>query len=606
MKCPECGQWNRASMPHCINCGTPLNIDAASRHEWKKNLKDSGAGKAYIRVDEYGEENSEPDARDVLAREMSELKERKKEGAEALERLHGNRKLRRGESSSMVTHGQEQDSESSSESSVFSPADTHARSREELMARMNDRQKDELRRRIRIMDENGEWLEERGMDSWSEDHSVYSAWMNASGNHHTQVVLPSRVRRLQSLVRILSILLITILVFVGGYFVWTGLGNRGNKEIDETGGAIITASMLNDLAAHTIMIPGEDGTQIYIRELHASYLVTDGYATVEVADHTWYDNISGTLDEEMEVMLTPFLKTSSGKQVPLDVIHYNIEIPLSPITLDTPDSLRTEVATTMSAIKVIVRPGSIVTINGEDYSDTVSSETGEISYNATVQPIGDNVFTIVVRSQYCRDNTLKVTLYREPQEIPLDLAVGTYGTTNSSTMKVTATTLPGAYVEVESPHGDLDITNLDTTGKFTFNAVFDHIGDNKIIINSTYPGKKTSHVEHTVYYLPPASEYTVKAWPLTEAGYSELLSNMNYRAAHSQVYLVTGVVQYSVSEKPQMVVINTSPDGKSQPVLVQNYTKTKWEIGKYYRIYADADSIFNNMPKLNARYTYDK
>lgn len=228
-----------------------------------------------------------------------------------------------------------------------------------------------------------------------------------------------------------------------------------------------------------------------------------------------------------------------------------------------------------------------------------------MSYNATVQPIGDNVYTFVVRSQYCRDNTLKVTLYREPQEIPLDLAVGTYGTTNSSTMKVTATTLPGAYVEVESPYGDLDITNLDTTGKFTFNAVFDHIGDNKIIINATYPGKKASHVEHTVYYLPPASEYTVKAWPLTEAGYSELLSNMTYRAEHSQVYLVTGVVQYSESEKPQMVVINTSPDGKSQPVLVQNYTKTKWEVGKYYRIYADADSTFNNMPKLNARYTYD-
>lgn len=593
-------------MPHCINCGTPLNIDAASRHEWKQNLKDSDSGKAYIRVDEYGEANSEPDSRDVLAHEMSELKKRKKEGVEALERLQTTQKVRRSDSAPVITRGDKQIPSEIQDVPSVSSSGSRAASREELMARMNEHQKDELRRRIRIMDENGDWLEERGLDSWSDDHSVYSAWMNASGNHRTQVVLPSRVKRLQSLVKILSIVLITILVFIGGYFVWQGVSNRSNQETDETGGAIITASMLNDLAAHTIMIPGEDGTQIYIRELHASYLVTDGYATVEVADHTWYDNISGALDEEMGVTLTPFLKTSAGKQIPLDVIHYNITIPLSPITLDTPDALRTEVATTMSAIKVIVRPGSIVTINGEDYSDTVSSETGEISYNATVQPIGDNVFTIVVRSQYCRDNTLKVTLYREPQEIPLDLAVGTYGTTNSSTMKVTATTLPGAYVEVESPHGDLDITNLDTTGKFTFNAVFDHIGDNKIVINSTYPGKKTSHVEHTVYYLPPASVYTVKAWPLTEAGYSELLSNMNYRAAHSQVYLVTGVVQYSVSDKPQMVVINTSPDGKSQPVLVQNYTKTKWEIGKYYRIYADADSTFNNMPKLNARYTYDK
>ena len=26
MKCPECGQWNRASMPHCTRCGAPLNM----------------------------------------------------------------------------------------------------------------------------------------------------------------------------------------------------------------------------------------------------------------------------------------------------------------------------------------------------------------------------------------------------------------------------------------------------------------------------------------------------------------------------------------------------------------------------------------------------
>jgi hypothetical protein len=70
--------------------------------------------------------------------------------------------------------------------------------------------------------------------------------------------------------------------------------------------------------------------------------------------------------------------------------------------------------------------------------------------------------------------------------------------------------------------------------------------------------------------------------------------------------VVKGVVQYTVSEKPQKVVINTSDDGKSQPVLVENYTKTKWEVGKYYRIYADAFSTYANMPWLNARYTYLK
>ena len=80
MKCPECGQWNRASMPHCTRCGAKLNIDAASRLEWKESLRDEGQSTAYIRVDEFGTEDRTPDSRDVLAKEMQELKVRKREG----------------------------------------------------------------------------------------------------------------------------------------------------------------------------------------------------------------------------------------------------------------------------------------------------------------------------------------------------------------------------------------------------------------------------------------------------------------------------------------------------------------------------------------------
>jgi hypothetical protein len=354
------------------------------------------------------------------------------------------------------------------------------------------------------------------------------------------------------------------------------------------------------------MIPGTDGSVIYVRELHASYEVSEGFATIEIPDHIWYDNLDGSLDETMDVTLTPFLKSSSGRQTPMDPIHYTIVIPLSPLELETPDTTRKTVSTSMSTIKIVVRPGSRVTVNGKDCSDTVSSQTGEMTYNATVQPKGDNEYKITVRSQYCRDNTITVVFYRAKQDIPLDLDVSTYGTTDKKVMKVSATTLPGAYVEVLTPYTDLNITDLDKNGKFTFNAVFDKIGDNTITIKASYPGKAPSQVDHVVYYLPPADEYTVKAWPLTADGYAELLSNMTVRAARSQVYVVKGVVQYTVSEKPQKVVINTSDDGKSQPVLVENYTKTKWEVGKYYRIYADAFSTYANMPWLNARYTYLK
>lgn len=595
MKCPECGQWNRASMPHCVRCGAKLNIDAASRLDWKESLRDEGPGTAYIRVDEFGNADSTPDARDVLAREMQDLKKRKREGEEKQKQMR---------QAAGTAAGKDAGGEKESSSWQELPTEKKGTIR---MKRVSPEgiaaeQEAEIRHRVRYMDDNGAFIEARSYDRVYDDPMA---------NHHYSYApeigkrMPSRSRRRRKLLRVLGVLVLLALLGSGGYFTWRYFAEKP-RYVNTGMSASVTASMMDDLAAHTILIPGEDGQQIYIRELHASYVVSGGFATVQVADHTWYDNYEGTLEETMDVTMTPFLKSAAGKQTPLEPITYTIYIPLSPITLDSPDSVRTEVATTMSTIQITVRPGSRVLVNGVDCSDTVSSETGVMSYNATVQPIGDNLFQIVVRSQYCRDNTLNVTLYRAPQEIPLDLAVGTYGNTYEKVIKVSATTMPGAYIEVGSPYSDLDITNLDSTGKFSFNAIFDHIGNNTISITATYPGKKPSTVEHTVYYVPPADEYTVKAWPLSAEGYSELLSNTAYRASYGQVYVVTGIVQYTVSEKPQMVVINTSEDGKSQPVLVQNYSRTTWEVGQYYRLYADAYSTYNSMPWLNARYTYTK
>ena len=586
-------------MPHCIKCGAPLNIDEASRLGWKDSLHDGGASTQYLRADEFGQVDATPEARDALAGEMQELKKRKREGAEKQSRL-GRKNASGSDSEVIITEelpppNRRFRQETSPVSTVrVQPADRNGQT---------IRIESESRHRVRYMDENGAFAESRTYDP-----PFTGGYHEGTGSWHLAGPLPTsaqiRPKKKHVFLKVLLVLVILAGLGAGGYFGYQYFASRRKPAVNQN--AIVTATMMDDMAAHTILIPGEEGTTIYIRELHSSYLVKDGFATVEVADHTWYDNLEGALEETMDVTLTPFLKATSGRQTPLDPIVYPITIPISPIKLETPEALRTTVSTTMAAIKIVVRPGSRVTVNGVDCSDTVSSDTGEMSYNATVQPIGDNVFNIVVRSQYCRENTIAVILYREPQEIPLDLAVGTYGTTDQKIMKVTATTLPGARVEVASPHADLNITDLDSTGKFTFNAIFDKIGDNTIIIKSSYPGMRTSEVNHVVYYLPPASEYTSKAWPLSEEGYSELLSNMSVRIANSQVYVVKGVVQYSVSEKPQMVVINTSEDGKSQPVLVQNYTKIHWEVGTYYRIYADAFNTYNSMPWLNARYTYRK
>ena len=601
MKCPECGQWNRASMPHCIKCGAPLNIDEASRLQWKDKLKDGGPSTAYLRADEFGQVDSTPDARDELAGEMQDLKKRKREGAERQSRLSSKAKDR---TAPEVVITEEP-----------APAVRPRRARHDDVpmtavrvqpASRSDRtlrEETEIWHRVRIMDENSAFAESRTYDPTpSGTYSQGTGSWHLAGPLGRQIAPPPEKKH--GFLKILLILVLLAALGAGGYFGYQYFIGGSGPSVNQD--AIVTASLMDDLPAHTILIPGEDGTTIYIRELHSSYVVVDGFATIEVADHTWYDNLEGALDETMDVTLTPFLKTTSGKQTPLDLVTYQITIPLSPITLESPESLRTTVSTTMYAIRIVVRPGSRVLVNNEDCSDTVNSETGEMTKNATVQPTGDNPFVISVRSQYCRENTITVVLYREPQEIPLDLSVGTYGTTDQKIMKVSATTLPGAYVEILSPHADLNITDLDSTGKFTFNAVFDHIGYNTISIKSSYGSKRPSIVNHEVYYLPPPDEYTKKAWPLTAEGYSELLNNLPVRIKNNQVYVVKGIVQYSVSDKPQRVVINTSEDGKSQPVLLENFTKIHWEVGKYYRIYADAASTYNSMPWLNARYTYAK
>ena len=601
MKCPECGQWNRASMPHCIQCGAPLNIDEASRLQWKDKLKDGGPSTAYLRADEFGQVDATPDARDSLAGEMQDLKKRKREGAERQSRL--NEKKRERSASEVVVTEEPASAIRSRRARHDDVPQTAVRIQTSSRNDRARREESAIWHKVRFMDENGAFAESRTYDpAPSGTYTQGTGSWHLAGPLGKQIAPPPEHKHV--FLKVLLAVILLSAIGAGGYFGYKALAGDNGPAINKD--AIVTASLMDDLAAHTVLIPGEDGTNIYIRELHASYPVIDGFATIEVADHTWYDNLEGALDETMDVTLTPFLKTASGKQTPLDLVTYQITIPLSPITLESPDALRTTVSTTMSAIKIVVRPGSRVMVNDKDCSDTVNSETGEMSYNAMVQPIGDNPYKITVRSQYCRENTLTIVLYREKQEVPLDLSVGTYGTTDQKNMKVTATTLPGAYVEVLTPHADLNITDLDSTGKFSFNAVFDHIGYNTISIKASYGNKKPSIVNHEVYYLPPADEYTKKAWPLTAEGYSELLNNLSVRIANNQVYVVKGYVQYSVSDKPQRVVINTSEDGKSQPVLVENFTKIRWEVGKYYRIYADAASSYSSMPWLNARYTYTK
>ncbi len=610
MRCPNCNQWNRASLPRCIHCGTELKTDVPVAPSWRSQLKEDKA-KEYIRVDEDGDISVAPDDREVLAAEMAELKARKDAGEELQRRLRAEAEVRVPPSANIRMPEEtpreepffgltEEGVTRMEEAPVEEPSDEHPTAAGETQFRRSRNP-----RGTRVVLSTPQWVDSRGYDPVV-DAMQQSNVFQQPPNLKELGPLPSRRVSRRKVIQLVTLLMVIGVVALVGLMGFSVVQKQRAAEADKNR-ALVTASIVDDQAAHTILIPGQDGQQIFISndEVRASYTVIGGFATIEIPDYLWYEDIENITEESMQVTLLPYAKTSSGQQRPLDPISYDIAIPLSPIELITPAELRTEVTTAMYSMLFHVRPGSRVTVNGMDISDTVN-ENGELTYNATVQPIGDNVYHVSVRSPYCRDNAMTITLYREYQEIPLDLSSTTYTSTSKQVVLINCTTIPGVEIEILSPHTDLKITELDTTGEFSFNAVFDHIGYNTVSITASYPGKKTSRVDHTIYYVPNQDIYTRTAWPLNkDAEYNELLNNIESRAAKSQVYLGVGTIAYFVSEaKPQLAVMYCSDDGTTRPVLLENQTKTTWKLGEYYNIYCDAYGTYNGMPWLIARYTY--
>lgn len=633
MKCPNCGKWNQASLPHCIYCGQELPNDAYGPQgvpAWQLELEDRDRKNTYVRVDETGEQETTNDPRDTLASEMADLKSRKIMG-EQKQRMLREEAARRG----MAPSGRSVRTTSNRGTffSAYDDPDTALRPVAPELVEEGEVAPD-ARRVVPVKyrttysssqpeDEVYGYGNTRrivNIQHPDESETVYD------GYHDTSAYLPSlanqdeyensmrlknaalsRKPRRHSGRRILRFLVLLGMLGVAGWlavaFVIPML--TADQNVDERT-AVVIPTIRDDMAAHTVTIPGEDGQRITIRELRTSAIVTGGVATFDILDHVWYDNYEDYLQDTMTVTLTPYVITDSGKQQALEPIHYEIDIPLSPIELSTPDSPYQVVSTALYNIVFYVREGSTVTINGEDYSDLVNTEGGKVSYNATVQPIGENNFEIRVRSQYCRENTLTVTLYREKQEIPLDLASDIASTNNDGFMTVRGTTLPGAVVKVLSPYSDLDITNTAVDGSFSFVAKFDKIGVNTIIITADYPGKATTRVEHNVTYVPNVDIYSRKAWSMKDM-YTNYMDNLSTRVANQQIYICQKAIVTSIeTTKPQRAFVNVGTEESPMLVYVENGSRTTWEVGKCYDLYGDAYGMYDSKPWLIVRYTYEK
>ncbi|MBR6809693.1 MAG: zinc finger Ran-binding domain-containing family 2 protein [Clostridia bacterium] len=651
MKCPHCGHWNRASLPRCFKCGaaltppapqppvqniqeqppvpdvavqTPAPAQKAAAPVSEKKAAKAPSGKTYIRYNEEGYATASVDDRDALARDMQSLQERKQKGLLVQQQLRQN-----------------------SAQQGIAPTGRHVQS----MTGRVDYPPFYKNLVIREEDEVEGDVRQDAIAVVSNRSSAQAEQETLDFTHLPSYSAPSVLRSRKNArsfgmgryLRLFACLLLVIVLIGGGIWFISQHSDKDQKTLQDL--VVIDNTIYNDVAAHRIKIPADEGAVIYIKELHRSYTVTGGYAIVEVEDYKWYEDLElavedavgeekeaaqKKLDELMQqesitATITPYIKSAGNVQKPMGQIQFNVEIPLSPLIVITPDTLMDETSTKQYTIEFEVEKNSKVTINGEDLSYLVDTRDGLLNYQAPVQPIGNNYFTITTRAQHCRPTTTVVTLYRAPQVIPLDLqadisprysprlvedkskepdAKGKYPMMEEP-MVVRCSTITSAKIEILSDYRNLDLSRLTVDGTFSFEPVFRKIGTNTITIIASDPNDPSippSVVKHDVYYVPIATVYTPKAWDMCR-DYTDFLNNSATRIANSQIYVCKGTITEILSEKPQLAIM-TLDDNPSRTVLLENLSNDKYEVGKRYRVYGDAYGLYNGMPRLIGRYTY--
>ena len=600
MKCPQCGAWNQASLPRCFRCGHPLSPADSDKPDWRKDFADDDAReKVVFDVDEAGKNLKPADEGDQLAKEMQNLRERKLRGQEEQRRLRG---IETQPYSAKVA-GRVQQSTTRRRYVVDSMDELRQPPRRQRRSSFAEHQPQK------------EPVQHIDYDDYPPGNTTSYTPLNHEGKpihslySDDQPIRAFQHRQFRPL-RFFRILI--IFVFVAGltlgglyYFKLPPFSMAETEPLQNR--VQISTSIYDDLPAQIIRIPAEDGSEIYIKELHTTGIAIGGYATFEVPDYKWYENLADIEDEIYTVTMTPYLKTASGQQKLMDVLHFDIDIPLSPITLVSPDVLYVEVNSRPKyQIQFKVERGSTVTINGENYSDLVSSQDGLLSYNATVQAIGENNIVIECSTKYYRKNTMTMVLYREPQDILLELddSISERWSGDTNTMEVTGTTLNKATIRVLSDYTDLDTSKLVSSGTFSFKAVFNRIGTNTITIEASYPGKKTTVVNFDVYHVPSARNYTPKAWPMDAYNYTQYLDTLATRVRNTTIYVCKGRITQILSDSPQRALMETGTETTSRMVLLDNMSNDTWEVGDYLRVYGDAYGAYDGKPWLVGRYTY--
>ena len=640
MKCPNCGSWNRAYMPNCVKCGALLPENAQEKASWENAMHQKKPSLRITKYEEGEEENVPPQPApydpeaytpEDLADEIELLEQRRDAGERRMETLrHRLSEARRSVREAEVIRPQEEEAPVAENArSTFSYGSGYQRNADTSGARnatlSSSQRRSGSNASLRFDDRRTDipafvdgYDPEDGMNPEDADALIGRPGSRGSERNSTPGEGTGRRKKNKPLRVILSLLLFFA---SAGLFAFGGIAGarwfaqRQDQQVrsDNESSVECFATVTEDgFPAHTIIIRGRENATVFLQETASTYVIADGNVTLTIPDYMWYDTDSSTYaqtyeTDTAEITITPFIRyAANGEQYALEPQRFSIEVPISPVYLLNPGTFRAEVGVSIYEVRLNVLSGSTVYIDGTNVS-TLIRETGNVSKNVQVLPVGDNTISISVKSKYYRENKMEVVLYRAPQEIPLELVPTVITEWNYEDddplhqTTISGTTLPGATITVESPHENLVVNS--ETGEFTFKPLFPVLGNNDVVIRASFEGRADSVITHTVYFMPTADVYTRRAWDL-DSQYSDLINYMDLRKRNGTIYVGTGVIKRIISTSPQMAIMDIGTETFEKLVLLENSSKTTWQIGVRYRIYGEAFGLYDNMPRLTVRYTY--
>ena len=657
MKCPQCGAWNQAYLPRCTRCGAPLTDNTPKQASWEDAMHKKKPSLQVVQFDPEddspavpqptGDEAFDPDALDAssLTDEMEALRHRRREGARRITQMKQQAEnVRRSMREAQVLRPvpEADDRELASEAGVRQRQRQYTDNLREEPSRAEERDRfgafgEAPERSLTYVDDDvsapiyydGYTPDSGDQGALTDEEYMPRRFQARAAREESGEVLNTgrRKSRLATyLIRAFLVVALLGLASLGGVlaarqFVLTqGMQVQKDNEtrID------VAKTSVDGHPAHRITVYGKENAMIYLREMQASYVIADGKVEITVPDYMWYDTESSTFataveTDTMDVTITPFIRYSQeGDQYQLEPIAFTVDVPLSPIHLLNPPTIRADVGVSIYEVRINVELGSTVIIDGTNVSTLIRGETGNVSKNVQVLPVGENVISISVKSKYCRENKMEIVLYRAEQQIPLELDATVLSEWNYEPITeeqyanatdderakmqrpiISGTTLPGATITVEFPHYKLE-QDMET-GRFSFIPLFSALGNNDVVIRASYPDKADSVITHTVYYMPNADIYTRRAWDLS-AQYTDLLNYIDIRKG--TIYMGVGTIERIISTAPQMAIMNIGTESFEKLVMLENSSKTTWTVGTKYKIFGDAYGLYDTMPRLTVRYTY--